>query len=181
MYNLDVALTRWLNGPAGQFVTIDRLMVWISVIGVPLVVLGVAAQWWPKDHKTRHVLVASGLSFLLGLGFNQIILLFVHRARPYDGGVTHLLIERSADFSFPSDHATAIFAIAASFLLHAMPRRGVLLLAAAVLVAISRVYIGTHYLSDILGGALTGVAAAASVRLCYRQGTRADRFVTGIL
>lgn len=66
---------------------------------------------------TRHVLVATGLSPLLGLALNQLILLVVHRMQPYDGGVTHLLIARSADFSFPSDHATAVFAIAAAFLL----------------------------------------------------------------
>jgi undecaprenyl-diphosphatase len=158
-------------------------MMWISAAGVPLLILAVAAQWWAKADRrhTRHVLVATGFSYLLGLAFNQMILFFVHRLRPYDSGVTHLLTERSADFSFPSDHTTAVFAIAASFLLHAMPRRGFVFTAAAVIVAISRVYIGTHYVSDILGGALTGIMAAVLVRLFYWQGTRADRFVTGIL
>jgi undecaprenyl-diphosphatase len=98
---------------------------------------------------TRHVLVAAGLSFLLG---NQLILLLIHRMRPYDGGVTHLLIARSADPSFPSDHAAATFAIAAAFLLHGMRRMGLWFLAAAALVAFSRVFIGTHYVSDVLGG-----------------------------
>jgi hypothetical protein len=38
------------------------------------------------------VAIVAGLSFLLGLGLNQLILLFIHRLRPYDAGRTHLLI-----------------------------------------------------------------------------------------
>jgi undecaprenyl-diphosphatase len=99
-----------------------------------------------------------------GLGYNQLVLLFVQRVRPYNAQITHLIIDRSADFSFPSDHATASFAIAAAFLLQGLPKRGFVFLAAAVLLAVSRVYIGTHYVGDLLGGALTGTVAAFVVR-----------------
>lgn len=183
MYQLDAAITHAINSLAGTNAAIDFLMIWVSAIGVPLLVLAVAGQWWrrgDRDH-TRHILVATGFSFLLGLAINQLILLFVHRMRPYDGGASHLLIARSADPSFPSDHATATFAIAAAFLLHGMRRLGLWFLAAALLVTVSRVYIGTHYVSDVLGGALTGIIAAAVVRACYWEGTRADRLMTRIL
>ena len=144
------AVNRW----AGADAVIDLVMIWVSAIGVPLLVLAVAAQWWRRTDRrhTRHVLVAAGLSFLLGLALNQLILLFVHRVRPYDGGITQLLIEPSRDYSFPSDHATAAFAIAAAFLLHGMRRSGLGFLAAAVLVTVSRVYVGTHYASDVWAG-----------------------------
>jgi undecaprenyl-diphosphatase len=56
-----------------------------------------------------------------------------------------------------------------------------LFLPAAVLVVFSRVYLGTHYVSDILGGMLTALLAAAVVRATYRQGTPLDRLVTSIL
>ena len=183
MYDLDAAVTHATNRFAGTSSAIDFLMIWISAIGVPLIVLAVAGQWWPRTDRqqTRHVLVAAGLSFLLGLALNQLILLFIHRMRPYDSGVTHLLIARSTDFSFPSDHATATFAIAAAFLLHEMRRLGLWFLAAAVRVTVSRVYVGTHYASDVLGGALTGIAAAAMARALYWEDTRADRLITGIL
>jgi undecaprenyl-diphosphatase len=183
MLSFDVAATHWLNAWAGQNAVVDSLMTLITAAAVPCLVFAVAVQWWfPRpDRSTRHVVVAAGLSFLLGLGLNQLVLQFVHRARPYDAGVTHLLIDRSADFSFPSDHATAGFAIAAAFLLHGMPRRGLVFSAAAALAAVSRVYLGTHYMSDVLGGALTGVVAAAVVRAVYWENTRADRLVTSIM
>ena len=183
MYELDAAVTHAINELAERSAVVDFLMIWISAIGVPLLVLAVAVRWWRRTERphTRHVLVAAGLSFLLGLAINQLVLLFVHRMRPYDGGVTHLLIARSADYSFPSDHATTTFAIAAAFLLHGMRRVGLGFLAAATLVTFSRVYIGTHYASDVLGGALTGIIAAVIVRAAYREDTHIDRLITGIL
>jgi undecaprenyl-diphosphatase len=183
MYQFDAAITAWINTWAGHASTIDSVMIGVSTAGVPLLVLAVVAQWWvPRaDPAIRHVLIAAGLSFLIGLGINQLILLFVQRVRPYEAHVTHLIIDRTVDFSFPSDHATASFAIAAAFLVHGLSRRGFWCLAAALLIGLSRVYLGTHYASDILGGAATGFLAAGLVRFAYRENTRLDRLVTGML
>jgi len=182
-YSADATVTQAINRLAGHVGVFDTAMTWISSIGVPILVLLVAIQWWltPDKSRDRHVLISAGLSFLIGLGLNQITLLFVHRVRPYDAGVTHLIIERSADLSFPSDHATAAFAIATAFLIHGLSRRGLLFLLAAVLVSFSRVYIGIHYASDVLGGALTGISAAMLVGILYRRDTRLDRLLTNIL
>ncbi|WP_280992506.1 phosphatase PAP2 family protein [Ochrobactrum sp. 19YEA23] len=183
MYDLDASATHAINSLAGTSPLADLTMIRVSAIGVPLLVATVAVQWWRRSDRphNRHVLVATGLSFLLGLAINQLILLVVYRTRPYDGGISHLLISPSADPSFPSDHATATFAIAAAFLLHGMRRMGLLFLATASLVAFSRVYIGTHYMGDVVGGAATGILAAILIHTLYREGTRFDRFVTSIL
>ncbi len=182
MYKFDAAITEWINSLSGNSL-LDHVLITISNIGVPLLILAVAAQWWSGSErtKTRHILIAAGLTFLIGLGINQIILLFEHRIRPYDTGVTILLIDRSGDPSFPSDHATASFAIAAAFLIHGLPKRGLFFLLAAILVSFSRVYIGTHYISDVMGGALTAIFAAVLVRIVYKPATGVDRFLTSIL
>jgi undecaprenyl-diphosphatase len=109
---------------------------------------------------------------------NQGILLLVHRIRPYDAGVTHLLIARSADPSFPSDHATLAFAVVFA-LLGAGARRAWGFLVAAVVLACSRVYVGTHYASDILGGALTGLIAAIICLALVKQDSRFTELASG--
>jgi undecaprenyl-diphosphatase len=151
---MDVAITQWLNAYAGSSTVLDLIMIGASDFGIPLLVLLVVIQWWSIENRpyVRHTCVTAGLAFLIGLGLNQIVLLFIHRVRPYDAGVTNLIIGPSSDWSFPSDHATASLAIAATFLLHGFRRRGLTLLIGALLICMSRVYVGIHYASDVAGG-----------------------------
>jgi undecaprenyl-diphosphatase len=183
MLSLDVAATRWVNGLSGIWNPLDLVLLAITWAGVPVIVLAVALQWWIRVDRRgeRHAAIACGLSFLLGLFLNQVIILFVDRMRPYDAGVTHLLIAPSTDSSFPSDHATAVSSIFFAYLLHRRFRKALLFAIAGSLVAFSRIYVGTHYVGDILGGLLTGLFAALIVRAIYARETRLDRWVTGIL
>ena len=180
---MDQALTQWVNSVARSNALLDSVMIAASKFGVPLLVALVVAQWWSKIDRThiRHTCIAAGLSFLIGLGLNQIILLFVHRVRPYDAGVSHLIISKSPDWSFPSDHATASIAIVAAFALRGLPRRTLLFGLLALLICWSRIFVGTHYLTDVLGGGLTGVVAAMLAWVFYREGSRLNRLATGIL
>ena len=121
---MDASLTHWINSAAGVSPLLDRMVIAISQIGVPLMVLAVVLQWWSRTDRyhVRHAALCAGLSFLLGLAINQFILLFIHRVRPYEAGVTHLLIPPTVDWSFPSDHATASLAIVAAFAMTAGSR-----------------------------------------------------------
>lgn len=180
---MDGSITQWINGAAGTSHILDMMMIKATTFGVPIMVVLVALQWWSRRDRThvRHAAIVAGLAFLVGLGLNQIILLFVQRVRPYDAGLTHLIVAPSADWSFPSDHATAAFAIVAAFALQALPGRAVVFAAMALVIGWSRVFVGTHYVTDILGGAFTAVLATVLVGALYREGTRLDRFMTAIL
>jgi undecaprenyl-diphosphatase len=180
---MDAAITHWINSFADKTPVVDPIMIAITQVGVPVIVLVVVIQWWSRADRrhVRHAAICAGLAFLLGLAINQGVLLFIHRIRPYDAGVSHLLIAKSADWSFPSDHATASMAVAMAFALQRLPRRTLVLFLMAFLVCLSRIYVGTHYLTDILGGMATGMVAAIVVRIVYREDSRLDRFATGIL
>jgi undecaprenyl-diphosphatase len=99
---------------------------------------------------------------LLGLAVAQGIGHGWFRERPYVHHTAQLLVAPSSDPSFPSDHADRGFALAVPFLL-ARRRLGWLLLGMAAALALTRVAVGTHYPSDVLGGALLGTAAGVSV------------------
>ena len=107
----------------------------------------------------------AGVSALLALGIGALITNvavknIVARIRPYDT-ITELilLIERQHDFSFPSGHTCASFA-AACALYRTLPRKwGIACIALAVLIALSRLYVGVHYPTDVLGGVAVGIFA----------------------
>src|SRR3954469_7381593 len=85
----------------------------------------------------------------------------VDRPRPFvaHAATIHPFLTHAADPSFPSDHATAAFAIATAVVLRLRVPGLVLLVLAAVL-AVGRVFLGLHYPSDVLAGAALGAAAA---------------------
>jgi membrane-associated phospholipid phosphatase len=89
----------------------------------------------------------------------------IDRARPFVAhpSQSHLLIGRSTDPSFPSDHATGAFAIAVAIWMYDRTFGAVFLLL-AVLVSFARVYVGTHYPGDVVGGAILGALVALLLR-----------------
>jgi undecaprenyl-diphosphatase len=180
--SLDAYATSSINSLAGHAPWLDGVMVIITHVGVPLLELSVVANWWLRGEPRsgRHDVVACGLSFLLGLALNQIVVLAIHRARPYDVSITHLLIAPSVGPSFPADHATMTFAIAFSYFFGARFRKATYFMISAFAIAFSHIYVGTHYVSDIAGGIATGCIAAGIVRLLYKEDTRFDRLITGM-
>ncbi|HWB72419.1 MAG TPA: phosphatase PAP2 family protein, partial [Egibacteraceae bacterium] len=83
----------------------------------------------------------------------------VRRERPYEAGGVRRLIGKPTGSSFPSGHAAtgvAAFTVAAG---HARaPRSGAMLRTFGAYVALSRVYVGVHYPTDVVGGAGLGLA-----------------------
>src|ERR671931_429677 len=82
-----------------------------------------------------------------------------NRARPFAAHPSaRVWGSRSHDPSFPSDHASAAFAIAFAILLYDRVA-GALFLAAAVVIGVGRVVVGAHYPADVLAGCLVGLAS----------------------
>jgi undecaprenyl-diphosphatase len=116
--------------------------------------------WYRWKVASLGGLTAAGLGLLV----SQVITHFWQRPRPF---VAHphdtiLLVTRSSEPSFPSDHAVAAFAIGFSVAFIGR-RMGALFLAAATLIAIARVMAGLHYPGDVLGGAAIGLLSALVV------------------
>lgn len=127
----------------------------LTVVIVALVALLFLIRWRHKRLSRRQGAVAGTAAAALALLINQPISHAVDRARPYVAHPhsAHLLIARSHDPSFPSDHATGAFALATAIWFYDR-LAGTILLALATLLSFARVYVGTHYPGDVLGGAL---------------------------
>lgn len=100
----------------------------------------------------------------IAMATNQAISHLWERPRPFAAhpALTHLLSAPSPDPSFPSDHAAVAFAIA--FAVLAFSRRaGILFLAFATLISVSRVALGLHYPSDVVAGLVVGWGAGVLV------------------
>lgn len=112
----------------------------------------------------RRAAVAAVLSAGLALAVGKLISELVDRARPFvvDPNGVHLFSPHAADPGFPSDHATAAFAIAVAILLRKR-EWGVFALAAAAVLSLGRVALGIHFPSDVLAGAALGAASALAL------------------
>jgi undecaprenyl-diphosphatase len=109
--------------------------------------------------------VCAGAATLLAVGINQPIVDAVHEARPYtDHPGVLVLAARSADFSFPSDHAVMAGAVAVG-LVFVSRRLAALAGVAALAMAFARVYIAAHYPADVAVGLALGGAVALVVHL----------------
>jgi undecaprenyl-diphosphatase len=164
---LDLSLLHHANGYGARHDAVeDALKVYAQAsealfAGLLVVLLGVAVALRKATlgWAAMAALASAGLALLVGKALG----LAVDRARPFvDHPEVHDFLHHAADSSFPSDHATAGFAIAGALALR-YRRWAVPLLGAAVLLAVSRVLLGVHYPSDVIAGAALGLAAAIVV------------------
>jgi len=168
---LDVSVFRALNDLCGSSPTLDRMAVHVEIIKGSLF-MGIIGLLWYRPGKEmpqhRETLIIMILTVALSLVISRIIsMLLPFRSRPiYSIGANAPSLEWHPDLehwsSFPSDNATYLFAIAAGLWLVSR-WWGSLFGALACSVALARVYLGIHYPSDVLAGALIGIATSVAV------------------
>lgn len=116
----------------------------------------------------RHGILLLGTLLLATLLGEGLLKHLVERERPFAAaGITELLISTPHGYSFPSGHTMSSFA-AATVLLYTKKSWGAAGYCAAGLIGFSRLYLGVHYPSDVLAGALLGIILATSVMQFYR-------------
>ncbi|WP_251212579.1 phosphatase PAP2 family protein [Adlercreutzia murintestinalis] len=140
---------------------LDGIMVPITLLGnlgAVWLVLGVVLACLPKQRRVGvAVIVAVVAAGVIG---KLIIGEVVMRPRPCDVNPSmHLLIARPFGSSFPSGHTAAACAAVAVLVAERMPRGLTIPCAVlAVLIAVSRLYLYVHYPTDVLAGAVLGIA-----------------------
>ncbi len=159
MNSIDSAASLFFSPLVQRFWRFDQLMVLLAGNDLFKGAAFMAIVWWAwfrKDAapaRTRHHLVATIFSCGVAVVVGRALVLALS---PHDGGSGST--GTGTINSFPSDHAVLFFALATGFCFVSM-RLGILAFAyAAVFIALPRMYLGYHSPSDILGGALIGIA-----------------------
>jgi len=165
----DAAAQTLVDGWRGSY---DELMVFLTTVGsfVPMTLLVLAVLVLltaaGRTRESRFLL----WSALGCLALNVLLKLLFHRARPHAGPA--YLLPRPSSFSFPSGHtmgSAGVFGSLAVLVRVLRPPRAVWvsiagLSALMVLgVALSRVYLGAHYPSDVLGGLFAAASWISAV------------------
>lgn len=179
---LDLNLAEWLHVQATPAWT--SLMIFFTNLGAPITVTiitsvtAILLSW----QRQRYQLLLLALAVPGGGLLNVIIKELVHRHRPiFDNPIQTL-----ASYSFPSGHAlgsTVLYGALAAIVVWQAPRWRGSALAIAVatlliaLICFSRMYLGVHYLSDVVAGFLEGIfwlgsciAAVEALRRSHARG-----------
>lgn len=110
--------------------------------------------------STRHIGFKLGLVQVVVTAVVQGIKRKASRIRPYDAHTQVIPLRTEKDFSFPSGHTAAAFSSAVT--LSSMQTQIALpIFIMAFLVAYSRIYLGTHYPSDVIAGSIIGTGLAS--------------------
>lgn len=165
--NADESVFHALN-QAGSNVFLDALMTAFTVVmGISFVMATFAIVLWLRGRKELAIdyLVLIALASILA----EVIKMVTDRQRPFDvlpnvNTISLLGLTSASGPAFPSGHAARAFAVAALLSFGRGPRIYAISFALAGCVAVSRVYLGLHWPSDVFFGALLGIFTALLLR-----------------
>ncbi|MCK9596866.1 phosphatase PAP2 family protein [Candidatus Pacearchaeota archaeon] len=140
--------------------TLNSLFLAISFIGSGVIVALIATLlfFWKKNK--RKWILPLWVSFVISASIGFILKITIQRARPFQTGIIQLVsgLQESIsswDFSFPSFHSMFAFCVL-PILSQQFPKLKKFWIAFAILVAFSRIYLGVHFVSDVIAGGAIG-------------------------
>ena len=150
---MDYLLFQKINSWAGRWNWLDALGIFSAKYLIFILVALVIFIFWRK----RKVIIGTFLAAVLAkFVIVDLIRWIWPKARPFVENNVHLLINKINQSAFPSGHAAFAFALSAVVYFY-NKKAGILFFVASFLIAVSRVFVGVHWPSDIVAGAGIGI------------------------
>ena len=154
---IDYFIFQKINSLAGKSVCIDSLGIFFAeYLGYFLV--AILFLFLLKNSKKYRPMAVKGFisAFFARFGITELIRFLWDRSRPFVENNVNLLLNHPATSSFPSGHAAFYFGL--SIIVYFYNKKaGIFFLIASFLISISRVFVGIHWPSDVLAGAVIGI------------------------
>jgi len=174
----DGSVVAWANHFVGRWPTFDLFVAWLLKAHVTRFLPLIVAMCWlwfqphPRQEARRQVLLeALVLSFVSLFLARALALALPFRERPLAAADLALSVPQAVETglrtwsSFPSDHAVLAFVMAVSLWRVSRPVGAWAVLHAVAFICLPRLYVGFHYPSDLIAGALLGTALALAAPL----------------
>lgn len=171
----DIRLDRWviglvhpLSSPILQTISLVlRFLGGVEVLGVAS--LFIVGYLFLRKHFWKAVFFALAMGGAMGL--NLLAKAFFRRDRPLE------TLLHEPNYSFPSGHASGSMAFAVAVIILLWPSRWrwwavIAGISFTLLVGVSRIYLGAHYPSDVLGGWMASLAWVLGLRQVLRSRLR---------
>ncbi|EOO19674.1 MULTISPECIES: undecaprenyl-diphosphatase [Bacillus] len=154
---MNYTVFQWINNFAGSSKLLDTLMIAITNSAAYVAILFMLILWFNNGKKEnairkQYTVLYTTLSVSIALLVNVLIHAVYYHPRPFITHHVNQLVPHAADSSFVSDHSVLVFSIAFVFILRGEKLKYIALIW-AILVGVSRMYVGVHYPLDILGAA----------------------------
>lgn len=160
---MDLTLFRLIQRLSGRINVADQFMIFISN-KIRYVYIFIILLFLLNKHFKKRITIETGGSVLLSFLLHMLIKLFYYKPRPFKKRRVGILIPSKMDSSFPSKHTILAFAASVSILMFNRTL-GIFMLGLSAVTGFSRVWVGHHYPSDIIGSAILGALSSIIMRV----------------
>ncbi|ADE68780.1 MULTISPECIES: undecaprenyl-diphosphatase [Priestia] len=157
LFEMNVDLFRTINDFGKEYTYLNNFFIFMAEYMVFVLAFIALIFWFTRREENRMMIISATISFILAEMMGKIAGTLHSNNQPFaELSNVNKLIEKAVDNSFPSDHTILFFAFCMTFFIYQKRWRYIWIMLALV-VGISRIWVGVHYPADVIVGAIISI------------------------